>query len=111
MKNKYRGARIILLIDANGETGIPTSTAIGDKFPVAESDNGFRLHAMLLEMRMAAVNTFVGGEPTWASSCGRLRRIDYVAVSVDLMTTVNTCEVDRSANPATGVRDDHYPVK
>ena len=99
---------IVLGIDANGVLGSIVSESVGAVNASTESLNGMMLRSMCQADKLKLVNTFVDGAPTWASSAGNGRRIDFIAVSRSHFEAVTGCWVDRSIDIAPGGRDDHW---
>ena len=101
---------IVLGIDANGVVGSVVSESVGATNASNESLNGMTLRSMCQAYILKLVNTFMDGAPTWASSAGNGRRIDFIAVSRSHLGAVTGCWVDRSIDIAPGGRDDHWPT-
>ena len=98
----------MLGIDANGVVGSVASESAGAVNASNESLNGMMLRWMCQAYNLKLVNTFMDGAPTWASSAGCGRRIDFIAVSRSHFEAVTGCWVDRSTVIAPGGRDDHW---
>ena len=84
---------------------------LGDSIvPVAtlqESENGMFLSSVLSSHRLAAVNTFIDGSPTWTDARGHSRQIDYMAIPSVLVPTVKEFPVDHDIILSPVVRADH----
>ena len=99
---------IVLGIDANAVVGNVASESVGAVNASNESLIGMMLRRMCQAHNLKLVNTFMDGAPTWASSAGCGRRIDFIAVSRSHFEAVTGCWVDRSTVSAPGGRDDHW---
>ena len=99
---------IVLGIDANGVVGSVVSESVGAVNATTESLNGTMLRSMCQAYKLKLVNTFMDGAPTWTSSAGNGRRIDFIAVSQSHFEAVTGCWVDRSIDIAPCGRDDHW---
>ena len=95
---------IVLGIDANGVVGSVESGSVGAVNTSNESLNGMMLRSMCQAYNLKFVNTFMDGAPTWASSAGCGRRIDFIAVSWSHFEAVTGCWVDRSIDITPGGR-------
>ena len=89
---------MVLCIDANARVGSHTSTAIGPCCPAMESENGMIFGSTLETHGLLAVNTFMGGFPTWSplDICHELITSASHSLHSDLLhaawpTTTSTC--------------------
>lgn len=121
----------VLLLDANGKTGLHHNQAagpqgvehihdeaIGPCDAAMESYNGSLLHTCLLDHHMFAVNTFYEVGPTWygwtqANLCSR---IDYICLPQSLRASVKSCRIlqhsgDALQNMPRPGRCDHRPLQ
>ena len=81
---KHPGRPLLCFIDNNGPVGSVLSTAVGSVGADDQTYNGARLHEFLLRNRLVLPATFYGdGAPTWLSTAGTWRRIDYVAYPLE----------------------------
>ena len=64
-----------------GVVGSVASESVGAVNASNESLNGMMLRWMCQAHNLKLVNTFMDGAPTWASSAGCGRRIDFIVVS------------------------------
>eukprot|EP00973_Karenia_brevis_P051389 7137271-Karenia_brevis.AAC.1 len=110
MQAKFEPEFTSLCIDANADVGEDASEFIGNANELKQNDNGARFHSALFELGMVAINTFMGSGPTWSGSTGGMRRIDYICCQACHWKSVAGCRVDYHVNPATAIRDDHFPV-
>ena len=99
---------IVLGLDAHGAVGSVESESVGAVNASNESLNGMMLRSMCQAYNLKLVNKFMDGAPTWASSAGCGRRIDFIAVSWSHFEAVTGCWVDRSIDIAPSGRDDHW---
>eukprot|EP00973_Karenia_brevis_P061064 8491047-Karenia_brevis.AAC.1 len=70
IRRQYKGATLVLAIDANAKLGSRVSAHVGDIEAVNENDNGERFHNTLTAATLAAVNTFHSAGHTWTGSRG-----------------------------------------
>ena len=87
------------------------SKHVGNLAADEETLNGERLHRFLVGANLSAVNTVIceGDGATWVPTRRRVKRIDFVAVSLPDTVRVKRCWVASELVVAT-VRDDHYAV-
>ena len=97
----------LISIDANATVGSVVCDSICPVALLQESENGTFLRSLLSSRRLAAVNTFIDGSPTWTDARGHSRRIDYIAKPRFLVPSVKECLVDHDINLSPMVRPDH----
>ena len=103
---------IILLTDANAKVGSTTSQAIGPEGAEQQNEMGEAFHEALLQLNMAAVNTFseTGSGTTWASNSWKRSRLDYVAVQQEWLPACGQAAVDQEGVLVRGEWEDHSLV-
>ena len=120
LQDTPKGCTPCIMTDLSDWMGVPRNdkedqAVTGDLFPEKEGLAATLFRVILQEEEMTVINTFQGGEATFASTRGTLTRIYYIASPADLLARLRLCRVlfttgIRLQLVRSTQRHDHSPV-